>query len=687
MRRDPLRTLVMRLTAVAVAILLGMAAIDSWQAFERFDPVFTPELSRKATTVGSTLETQIERALHYGIPLQRLPGLEDLFREEVGRHAEIAYVAVVEPDGGILAAVGAPLEGRGRDAVLPLPGHAETVIPLDTAAGVVAYLHLGVDSAYLAKASIDLMLDVLSVLVVSVLLTFEVLLLVVNIATARVADLRHAAALAQAGDFRAVVPKGGGRDIAAVARACRGMLDQVNERFAALSARIADRRAEDGGRDPRVRAAEEGLSALAARFAFREPGADGRKTEGGQAPANLVFLRLPVFLFCLSEELSRPFLPAYAQSFAATAPWLSPDLVVSAPITLFMLIWALSQPGGARWSERWGRQRTFFFGAMLGGVSLFLTAYAATLYELLVWRGLTALGYGVVLITAQGIVVDHTTRDNRASGMATYIGGLLAAGVCGPVTGGIIADQIGFRATFVIGAAVAVLSGIAIAILLGRAARPHRAASAATLTLRAAAGLARNVRFVVLMVLSAIPTKIAATGVLFCLIPLLMAADGATKAEVGRVQMMYFVAFILVSPMAASLSDRWQARRGFITMGGVGTLLSCLPLVYVQAWWGIPLAIGSFGLWQGLIGAPQLTLVSQIAQEANLSETSAIGWYRLLERLGGAAGPLLAMWLSSLYGYEKAMVGIGLICGVTAVLFWLSFRPTASGPMPHVQEA
>jgi MFS family permease len=32
--------------------------------------------------------------------------------------------------------------------------------------------------------------------------------------------------------------------------------------------------------------------------------------------------------------------------------------------------------------------------------------------------------------------------------------------------------------------------------------------------------------------------------------------------------MMYFLAFIIISPLAATLSDRWQVRRGFI-IGGV----------------------------------------------------------------------------------------------------------------------
>ncbi|MBP2230376.1 putative MFS family arabinose efflux permease [Azospirillum agricola] len=689
--RDPIGALVLRLTIVTVGVLLLAAAAASWLSLRGFDPLFRPELARKAQTVNELLATQIDRGLGVGIPLHRMPGLERLFADEAGRHPDIAYVALTDPAGRILASAGAPVAGLAAVAPERLGGGADgrlargfidTDRPLGDPAGPAGRLHVGVDSAFLAKASTDLMLDVLSVVIVSVLLVFEVLQLVVNLAMRRGLALRLLADRAEEGDFRAGPPAGEG---AAGDEAIRARLDGVNARHAALSARVADLRGRlgsgDGPGEAAVRRAEQGLAALGRRFRFRDAAG------APPAPLNLVFLRLPVFLFCLSEELSRPFLPAYAKSFATEIPWLTPDVVVSLPITMFMLIWALSQPGGARFSERWGRGRAFMAGALLGSLSLAMTAFATSLFDLMLWRCLTALGYGLVLITAQGIVVDHTTPRNRAGGMAMFIGALLAAGVCGPVSGGIIADQAGFRATFLLGAALALAAGLGVSLLLLRT-RAADAPPAARPALGGALPLFRDARFSALMLLSAVPTKIASTAFLFCLVPLLLTADGASKAEVGRVQMMYFVAFILVSPLAASLSDRWQARRGFIALGGIGTLASCLPILMTHALWGPPLAIALFGLSQALVGAPQLTLVSQIAREGGLPETSAIGWYRLIERLGGALGPVAAMAVAVVTSYREAMLGIGLLCGASALLFWFLFRTARpASPAVRPQEA
>ncbi len=704
-RRDPISALVLRLTIVTVAVLLLAAGAASWLSLRSFDPLFQPELARKAQTVGDLMGAQIDRGLGVRIPLDRMAGLDALLAAEVERHDDIAYIAVTGPDGRIVAAAGGPLAGITALSPDRLTGPADGRLargfvdvqrPLGDTASPAGALHVGVDSAFLAKASTDLALDVLSVVIVSVLLIFEVLQLVVNLAMRRVLTLRLLADRAEEGDFRATLPEIPGPLAATEDRALEGgvraALDSVNARYAGLAARVAELRRRLGGDDPRVGRAEAGLSALVRRFRFRDP--DSARPP--PTPLNLVFLRLPVFLFCLSEELSRPFLPAYAKSFAGEVPWLTPDMVVSLPITLFMLIWALSQPGGARFSERWGRSRAFTIGALLGSVSLALTAFAGSLAELMLWRCLTALGYGLVLITAQGIVIDHTSPRNRAAGMAMFIGALLAAGVCGPVSGGIIADQIGFRATFLLGALLALGSGLSVSLLLlrgrGAAQSPCAAGAAAGAASRPAMGSAlplfRDFRFSALMVLSAIPTKIASTAFLFCLVPLLLTADGASKAEIGRVQMMYFVAFILVSPLAASLSDRWQARRGFIAAGGIGTLASCLPIIATQALWGPPLAIALFGLSQALVGAPQLTLVSQIARDGGLPETAAIGWYRLIERLGGALGPVTAMAVAVATSYREAMLGIGLLCGVSALLFWILFRTgRPASPAARPQEA
>ncbi len=603
MIRDPIRTLVFRLTAVTLALLLILSLLASWLALHQFERVLFPELRLKAQGVAEVLTRQIDRALGYGVPLAELPGLSAALATEVAAHPDIVYIGVETPDHRILAAQGQRPAMPRRSAVAA-PDDLEILAPLTGQHGLEAWLRLSLDPDWVAKASTDLILEVASVILISVLVAFEVLLLVAHLSLGRV----------------------------------------------------------------------------------RATGTPRAYRPGSGSPFNLVFLRLPVFLFCLSEEVTRPFIPTHAQALAPTAPWLPHDLAVSLPITLFMLIWALSQPLGARLSGRIGRRRAFILAALLSALGLTLTALTDHLLAFMAWRCLTALGYGLALITAQGMVVDHTKGHNRASGMALFIGALLAAGVCGPVAGGIITDEAGATTTLLVGAVLALMAAATLGLLLPKGERHgppgtpawHRDLSPAIVK------LARNQRFTALMAFSAIPAKVAATGILFCLIPLLLTESGADKAEIGRVQMLYFLFFIIASPLAANLSDRWQIRRGFIVGGGLATLAALIPLALVDQAWGPYLAIALFGAAQALISAPQLSLVTQIATRVRVAEITAIGWYRLLERLGGALGPLVVIGLAASGSYHEAALGIGLVCAGSALLFWLLYR--RASPALHALE-
>lgn len=608
---DPIRTLVFRLTAVTLGFMLILSAATSVVVLNQFERVLFPELRLKAEGVAEIMTRQIHRALDYDIPLSQLPGLTESLARGIEGQPDIVYVAVERWEGPVIAEVGRRLVDVPAHGAEDLQAEREVLMPLLARGVPIAQLRIQIDPEWLKRASTDLMLELASVILVSVLVSFEILLLLVY--------------------------------------------------FSVASGRL---------RFPQALAASEGVQDGASL-------ADHRTARGTTRPADPLLVRLPIFLFCLSEEFSRPFMPTYAGGLAPTAPWLPVDLAVSLPITLFMLVWALSQPFGARLSGWMGRRSAFLLAALLASLGLVMASFAQDLVGFLIGRCVTALGYGIALIAAQGLIVDQTTTRNRASGLAHFVGALLAAGVCGPIAGGIIADQAGPAATLLVGAGVALGAGVVALWLLPSAGRRPIMGSSGGLGF-ALPRLLREWRFVSLMLFSAIPAKIAATGVLFVLIPLLLTEAGADKAQIGRVQMLYFLAFILFAPVAAKLSDQWQSRRGFIIVGGLATLAGLGLIMLGQPNWTAAVAMTFFGAAQAMLSTPQLSLVAQLAQYARVTEMSAIGWYRLLERLGGALGPLLGMMLAAIWSYQEAVVGLGLICGLSALIFWWLFRDAAT---------
>ena len=59
---------------------------------------------------------------------------------------------------------------------------------------------------------------------------------------------------------------------------------------------------------------------------------------------------------------------------------------------------------------------------------------------------LAVVCYGLLLILVQTTIVRITGGEQRARGLVTVASAIVAAGVCGPALGGIVADRLGTTA-------------------------------------------------------------------------------------------------------------------------------------------------------------------------------------------------------------------------------------------------
>jgi len=330
---------------------------------------------------------------------------------------------------------------------------------------------------------------------------------------------------------------------------------------------------------------------------------------------------------------------------------------------------ALGQPYLGSWSERVGRRKAMLVGAALAAVGFLATALAYNLYDLLLWRSLCALGYAMVFVAAQGYVLDRTGTTNRAQGFALFIGAIMVATVCGPSIGGILADNIGFRAAFGVSAIMSVLSILAIMRLPATESRPVAAKPSRGPRLREVMALIVNRRFMTLTGLAAMPAKIILTGVCFYLVPLYIVSLGNTSAMAGRMLMVYAVMMVLIVPLAARLSDASLRRDRYVSVGLIISGLSGLLLLLSDSILVLFGVVFLLGLGQALSIAAQSALVAEHCQEEIrvFGSDAVYGVYRLLERLGNALGPLVASLLVVFWGYQGAFVslsGFVLFCGI-----------------------
>ncbi|MBK8175650.1 MAG: MFS transporter [Rhodospirillales bacterium] len=670
---DFFRQLRRRLFAFQIFLLLAGSCAVALSVSRTFEADLQPDMTRKGDLIASSLVGQFERALDYGVEFAKLRGVEDLFSTIRGSNTEILFVAAVDsqrhhtfyqgkpPQAHVIKTLDEAFDVDRSQNIETNRGNVERYgeylvvsrpIILDNKEyGLVL---VGMDAHYIQQQFTEIFYDIVVVLIVSLLLTFELLLLIMANASAPMLALQ------------AVFLDPGRRDVArGVGQRLPGEVERLAHTLQTIVAWL-DARYDGVCRTIEARSsnpiAQASLDEATAAFsALGHPQADQHQQSAMRQ--NQITVRMPLFVFFFAEELSRSFFPVFARSLAVPIDGLSTEVVVSLPMMLFMLIVAFSQPIGGPLSEKFGARRLMIAGALAAAAGLAFTAFATDFWELMASRFLTAAGYGVVFVAGQSHIVANSDASNRAWGLAMFVGAVLAASICGPAIGGILADRIGFRGTFIAGAVLAAISALLAARLLrdgrsGSAIRPLRVGDIGVVL--------ANRRFVALVLFGAMPAKIVLTGFLYYLAPLFLAHLGNTPAETGRIMMLYGLMMVLLTPLSARLVDRLGRPLAFVVAGGVLSGAGLLAVVWSASTETMMMAVIMLGLAQAVSITPQLSLVPiACPQECKaLGQVTVIGFFRLFERIGSALGPLLAAALLHRYGYETGIVVIG--AGVAA---------------------
>ncbi len=671
-----------RLLALTLVLLLIGAAGFSFAALRLFEADLRPALDRKGMLLAETMAGDIERAVSLGVPFGEMVGVTAALQALQSAHEELAYIAVTDPRRAIRHVVGADAQGlqpllglRGHDSTVAL-GQALDSMALITVDGqAVGAVHVGVRQSYARQAQAEVVYDVLVVFLVSLLVTFELLLVLVTLGVAQ--PLRQVASLLArvlSGDL-SPVPLAAARDqVGLLLVRLQGQLNGLSQRFQAIIDRAADR----GGP-----AWQRWRDDLAARL-------QGRRDAASQpARANLVVVRAPLFLFMFAEELSRSWFPLYVRQIYEPIPGIDEALIIGLPISLFMLVVAIFTPLAGGIIERFGTRRVMVIGTAPAVIGFIGAAFAVSIFDLIAWRCLSAISYAIIFIGSQGFIARNTDPANRAQGMAVFVVAVITAGLCGMSVGGILASQLGYRETFLVSAVLAV--GAAAFMVGALPADPPTLVAGQPVARRRTAWadwrqLLGNPRFAALVAFAAIPTKLVLTGYLYYLVPLYLNAQGAGESLTGRVMMAYGLLIVAFGPWSARLADRLGNHGLFVALGGLlggaGALLVGLqpagfdPVLVVLA------GVALLGLGHAMNNATQLAMVPSVAPNecARLGNATVIGLYRLLERAGTVAGTMVAASFVATMGLAAAMVALGSIILTSAVLFvlvmWLTRRAT-----------
>ena len=669
-----------RLVLLAIIVLLLGQIVVAWFAVTGFERALEPQLRQKAGAVGRAIADQIAFVVDdLGIPPNELVGVDPFLDKILASNSDIEYLIMLDASSEVQFARG--LSSEALERVLPeLPradsetgsksdaaGYINNVFPIVADGGVATVLHVGVSGDYVRGRLSELLYEAITVIVVSLLVTLEFLMFLMSV---RVSGPLERIETILTDGARGIF----GNHLAMRAR------DEIGDLVTALnrSLRGLRQRYEDFNFDVReIKDAQIDKSIVNRIQAACQPVEDRYRFTGGAElrPRNAMQIRVPLFLFMFAEELPRSFLPLFIARLSPADSVISDELLFGLPITLFMLAGMIVVPLGGGLADRFGARRVFLAGMVPATIGYAGTFLAHGYYELVGWRVLSGIGYGLVFIASQAWVADNSGVRNRAQSMTVFVGGVFAATICGPSIGGIFADRIGFQATFLISAGLAAISGLLVYVMLDATVKAHT-------THRTAFGgqewrvLFADGRLFAVTVFAAIPGKLILAGFLFYLVPLYLSELGNRQSVIGWMIMLYGVSTLACMPIAARFADRTGRHAAVVAMGGVVAGLGCLASLFEAAVGGpsgaVIIAILALGFGHALSLTSQIAIVQEVASyHSGLGQASVIGAYRLVERTGMVLGPIVAGVLAASFGYRGAIVGIGAIVLASIALYML----------------
>ena len=377
----------------------------------------------------------------------------------------------------------------------------------------------------------------------------------------------------------------------------------------------------------------------------------GRPAEKTTPRYELGFVRPAMFLFLFAIDLSMSFLPLHMRSFDAELFGLSRDIVLGLPISAEFLCVGIFLLVAGVWMDRRGWHEPFFIGLFVVVVGSMLSWATTNALIFILSRALVGVGYGLALMSAQGLVINFSGTDGRASGFAGLFAGLYSGSICGAAAGAILAERFGYGKVFFFGAVIVlILIAFSWKFMGSAISRPEKAPrpvarSKQRVKLVPLLKFIGNPVFIALNILSSLPASIAVAGFLHFFTPVYLDQIGARDSTIGQVLIIYGICLIYFGPPIGRMIDRSGSKKYYMLAGG---LLGGLAFATFNTDFGIAsiiLSVFLLGLSSSFVLSSQSTIVLELKESRELGEGTALGIFRSISRIGQVVGPIIFGWV------------------------------------------
>ncbi len=669
---------------VLATVLCGQAALVSFST-SFFNGTLVPKIHQAAEAVSHAMTDRVRYATaELGIPIDKLVGLEHFMAGLLDSADGVSYMILQQtPNAEILAHVG--LSDDMLEQLKPnLPSTIDEPVLIEKGSNFnnisfkiiddesnSALLHVGLDETYLSEVFNRILYDTFIISVITFLIAIRLLAFFIE---ANIAEPLQRIRLVFKENARGLLAN----------RFILDIRDEIGELYHTLNRILnglahhyedLDFETKEASRAQIDNAVSDKIEAQCNVVKKRYNFSDGAEVNF-QSEAKIY---LPLFLFILSEEILRPFIPLLINERNPLIPESAANLATSIPIAFYMIAILIVLMLGYRLTKYLSSQSLYMAGVIVSITGYVASFYTNGYYDLFLCRFLSGFGYGFIFLAGQIWLIENTIKENyRIRGATVFIIVLLVASLCGPPIGGLIVSKIGLDKAFLISALLTLISGIVFYINLGNKSntKGKKRYRWTVLESKEWSMALSSFRFITFVLLCMMPMRFLLTGLLFFIVPLYLNQLGSNVLDIGKTIMLYSLAPILLSLFAMKIIEKYKIQMLFNTIGNIIPFIGCIIFSLLSTMFinqenlvAILLLIIGFGYSLSLNAQPYI--FERIVREVSVitDKQSVMNTYQLIEYIGFSISAIIGGILATILHYTTVILIIGSISFVGIVAY------------------
>ncbi len=380
---------------------------------------------------------------------------------------------------------------------------------------------------------------------------------------------------------------------------------------------------------------------------------------------NLYALWIAQLLTIIGFSMRTPFLPYFlkdlgATSFESQALWAG---IINAGGAIVM---AIAQPIWGILADRRGRKVMVIRAMVVASFTIGLMSLVQSPWHLLILRFIEG-GFTGTVAASTTLVASTTPRNHRGYALGMMQTAIFSGASIGPLFGGLLADQIGYRPTFALAGSLLFIAVIIVITQVEEDFEPPTVSEQAEvggITNRAI--LMGSAMIAMLAVLFAVRTGSSAVQPIMPLFIQQLAGVGSNVATLSGLAIgVAGVTSAISAVILGRMADRIGHTR-ILLLAAIGVTIFYLPMTFAQAPWHIILFNAILGVAAGGV-TPSANAVITNLTPAN-RRGAIFGFTSSITSMGGFVGPIGGAALAATIGLRSVFVAISILVAVAVVL-------------------